>query len=338
MSKALDKFYTKAETVRRLIRMIHLEDYDIIIEPSAGDGAFCRQLPAQKTIAMDISPDTPPIIKQDFFDFDICGAALNKKILTIGNPPFGKNSSLAVKFFNHAATYSDTIAFVLPRTFRKNSISNRLDLNFHMTDEYILPKDSFYLPSGEDYGVPTVIQIWKREATPRKKIKLLASHPDFIFLGSEDFQYSTVDLKFVTSPSYLGENNAYAYGVTTLEYESIKNLKKKFPKLFSNHRVVSAKKDIVWSTVPDFAFRRAGSRAGEIFTDYASCPLEGFEFIKVLHPGVIDNFREMWKDTWDPVNLNRNAEKWDTAGQPSISRHELITSYIQKKASELKIL
>ena len=41
--------------------------------------------------------------------------------------------------------------------------------------------------------------------------------------------------------------------------------------------------------------------------------------------------REMWKNKWSPDNESRDAEKWDTAGQPSISKHEIITFYIKTK-------
>ena len=42
-----------------------------------------------------------------------------KNILIVGNPPYGKNCSTAINFFNHAVTISDFIAFIIPKTFRK---------------------------------------------------------------------------------------------------------------------------------------------------------------------------------------------------------------------------
>ena len=61
-----------------------------------------------------------------------------KSCLTIGNPPFGKNSSLAISFFNKAAEFSDIIAFILPQTFSKDSVKNRLNLSFFLIMEVIL--------------------------------------------------------------------------------------------------------------------------------------------------------------------------------------------------------
>jgi hypothetical protein len=334
----LDKFYTKEEIVKKLTNMVNLKEYDLIVEPSAGDGAFLASLPASKTIALDLFPEGPNIARQDFFEFKV-EPNKYKKVLTIGNPPFGKNSSLAVKFFNHAAKYSDTIAFVLPRTFRKSSTLNKLDLNFHLIKEQVLPKDCFYLPSGGSHSTPAIVQVWSRQTKPRQKEKLLTTHPDFTFLGSEDFRYSTVDLSVSASLGYFGATSDIFYEMGLDEYESIKILRKKYPKLFSDHRVTSAKKDIEWIRKPDFAFRRAGSRAGEIFTDYTLCPLQGFEFIKAANPQVMEIFKTMWEERWNPTNHCRLSEKWDTAGQPSISKHELISFYIEtkQKTKELEI-
>ena len=331
MGKGLDKFYTKESAVRRLIDLLDLKEYDFIVEPSAGDGAFLRQLSGFKVIALDIAPDNPKIVQRDFFEFEVGKKNKESNILTIGNPPFGKNSSLAVRFFNHAAKFSSCIAFVVPRTFRKSSLQNKLDLNFHLQEEHVLPRASFYLPTGEDYEVPTVAQVWVRKDTQRRKVNLLTRHKDFEFLGSSDFSSDNLNLKF-SSPSYYSDTSTDSYEMTTEEYESVKSLRKKFPKLFSCHRVISAKKDLAWKTIPDFAFRRAGSRAGEIFKDYEKCPTEGFDFIKAKDDNVIKVFTEMWKSKWSPDNKDRDAEKWDTAGQPSISKHELITFYNETKA------
>ena len=63
---------------------------------------FYKLLPKSTRYGIDLAPAHPDVIEQNFFDYkpDSVG-----NILTIGNPPFGKNSSLAVKFFNHAAQF-----------------------------------------------------------------------------------------------------------------------------------------------------------------------------------------------------------------------------------------
>ena len=158
-----DKFYTSQKTVEYCLAQIDLKSFDYIIEPSAGSGAFSKNIPG--CVALDIQPEDSTIIKQDFFDFTV--GSDKGKILVIGNPPFGVQNNLAIKFFNHAATFADCIAFVLPRSFRKDSIKNKLSLDFELTQETILNKNSFEL-NGTPYDVPCVFQIWAKTSQRRK--------------------------------------------------------------------------------------------------------------------------------------------------------------------------
>lgn len=158
-----DKFYTKKNISKQCIDLLNLSDFDIIVEPSAGNGSFSKQI--KNCIAYDLVPEDDSIIKQDFFELDIKQFE-GKKVLTIGNPPFGIQNNLAIKFFNKAAKYSDTIAFILPKTFMKKSIQNKLDLRFHLEKCIELPYKSFML-NGEDYGVNCIFQIWKIKNTKR---------------------------------------------------------------------------------------------------------------------------------------------------------------------------
>ncbi|MFI8667232.1 hypothetical protein ACIGGE_12420 [Qipengyuania sp. NPDC077410] len=87
---------------------------------------------------------------------------------------------MAVKFFNHAALFGDVIAMVFPLSFQKVSVQNRLDLNFHLVEEIILPKNAFIF-DGKPKHVPTVFQIWVKKDVPREKIKLATSHDDLDF-------------------------------------------------------------------------------------------------------------------------------------------------------------
>lgn len=158
-----DKFYTKPDVAKMCIDMLDLSEYDFIVEPSAGSGSFSKQI--VNCIAYDLVPEDETIIQQDFFELDI-KKFKDMKVLTIGNPPFGVQNNLAIRFFNKAAKYSDTIAFILPKSFMKESIQNKLDLNFHL-DKYIeLPYNSFLL-NCEDYGVNCVFQIWKKKDIKR---------------------------------------------------------------------------------------------------------------------------------------------------------------------------
>ena len=63
--------------------------------------------------------------------------------VVIGNPPYGKNSSLAVKFLNKASELSDTVHMILPRTFRKPSVINRINPNLHLVSDKDVDDSAF---------------------------------------------------------------------------------------------------------------------------------------------------------------------------------------------------
>jgi hypothetical protein len=177
-NEGLDKFYTKPEIVKACIS--HIKDWDtwdLVIEPSAGSGNFFEQIPSIHKYGMDIKPDCGNIDKMDFFDYT---PSTLGKILVIGNPPFGKSSSLAVKFFNHAAQWAECIAFVIPRTFRRTSIQNQLNMSFHLTyDEDIPTKPCSFVPT---MSVKCCFQIWSVQDTKREHVKLPTTHKDWDFL------------------------------------------------------------------------------------------------------------------------------------------------------------
>lgn len=144
--------------------MIDISQYDTIIEPSAGSGAFSRQI--NGCIALDLQPEEEGIIKADFLKWK--PESINKeKTLVIGNPPFGKQCSLAIKFIKHAASFASTIAFILPKSFKKESIQARIPSDFHLMHEIDIPDNSFTL-NGNEYSVPCVFQVWKQQSNVRK--------------------------------------------------------------------------------------------------------------------------------------------------------------------------
>ena len=87
---------------------------------------------------MDIEPEGENIMKQSFFDY-VPKHQSETRILVIGNPPFGRVCSMAIKFFNHAAAWADVIAFIVPRTFRKISVQNKLNTLFHLIYDEEIP-------------------------------------------------------------------------------------------------------------------------------------------------------------------------------------------------------
>ena len=190
-SRKLDQFYTcphyALEFYNNISNLLLMDEYDIILEPSAGDGSFYNLLD-ERRIGIDIDPKIPGLIKSDFFEWNY---PIDKNILTIGNPPFGKNSSLAIRFFNHAAKFSSVIAFIIPRTFRKTSVINRLDRNFHLLYDSIVPDNSFIF-DGNCYDVPCCAQIWikkdhMREKIPTYKLSYVSKWWEVVDASESDF-------------------------------------------------------------------------------------------------------------------------------------------------------
>lgn len=184
----LDKFYTIPKVTEKCLfhvsSLYKWTEWGLVIEPSAGNGSFFTRIPVDNKLGIDISPEHNDIIKQDFFTYyPPCDVG---KILVVGNPPFGKISSLAIKFFNHSAEWADVIAFIIPRTFRRVSIQNKLNTNFHLVfDEEIPMKPCSFTPP---MNVKCCFQVWEKKNTMRSIIKLPTTHNDwdFLSLGSKD--------------------------------------------------------------------------------------------------------------------------------------------------------
>lgn len=138
------------------------------IEPSAGKGVFLEAAKAAGitgAIGLDIDPKAEGIQKADFLSWQ---PTVPQKLLIFGNPPFGRQSSAAKAFIKHAAGFTGTaaIAFILPRSFVKPSMSRAFPPRFHCLWSEELAANSFEV-NGEPYDVPCVFQIWERRAIDR---------------------------------------------------------------------------------------------------------------------------------------------------------------------------
>ena len=114
------------EIIKLIKRYIKISKNDLIIEPSAGNGEFTRELKKiyKNVLSFDIEPDASDIIKQDYLELDLSN--FNNKIHIIGNPPFGRQSSLAKQFIKKSCEYCETISFILPKSFKKDSLGETL--------------------------------------------------------------------------------------------------------------------------------------------------------------------------------------------------------------------
>ena len=181
--EGLDKFYTikpyAKKCIDKVFELYETKKWDLIIEPSAGNGSFYLQIPNKNKIGIDIAPEHESIIKQDFLKYT--PPVVNSNILVIGNPPFGKICSLAIKFFNHSAQWSNVIAFIIPRTFRKISVQNKLDDMFHLVYDEDVPITPCYF--SPPMMVKCCFQVWEKRNIKRNVVELPKKHNDWNFLS-----------------------------------------------------------------------------------------------------------------------------------------------------------
>ena len=173
-----EQFYTPTDLSLQLTMKVAelIKDFEIrtVIEPAGGTGSFikaAKSLGAKEVISFDIEPKSDGVVEADFLNAELTVS----NAVTISNPPFGRNNSLSIPFFNKAARHSEYIAFIVPRSWRKWSVINRLDRNFHLIHDQELALD--YV---DDFGemlwqkarLNTCFQIWQRREDKRELVKV----------------------------------------------------------------------------------------------------------------------------------------------------------------------
>lgn len=176
---AIEQYYTSSDLAKSCVGLVEsvleMESFSLILEPSAGGGAFLEHLPDDRRVGIDIEPAHSEVTELDFFQwFPPFG---EESILTIGNPPFGQRGALATRFLDRACEFSDAVAFILPRSYNKYTFQNRVNRNFHLLES--VNCDDFELPSGEPVSIKAVFQIWEKRDLVRELILPDDSHPDF---------------------------------------------------------------------------------------------------------------------------------------------------------------
>ena len=200
----IDKYYTKPEVVNLCIETIKnnitiekdKEKKHIIIEPSAGNGAF---IDAIKTLCdnyrfYDKEPEHNDINEQDYLELAFEEFKDYEKIHIIGNPPFGRQSSLAIKFIKHSCKFCNTISFILPKSFKKDSLKKHFPLHFHLIEEKDLPTNSF-LVNDIKYDVPCVFQIWEKKDNEREVVEKLVPN-GYSFKTKKEDENLICDISF----------------------------------------------------------------------------------------------------------------------------------------------
>lgn len=167
-----DQFYTNKDIANTCVQITleklpHLSTYTWV-EPSAGSGSFIHALsPSYHRIAMDIEPMCDGIETQDFLEWE---PTVSGKNIVFGNPPFGKQSSLAKSFIKKSCTFADVIAFILPKSFTKPSMNKAFSDQFHLVHTHEITNNAFEV-NGKPYNVPCVFQIWEKRNRKRRQTK-----------------------------------------------------------------------------------------------------------------------------------------------------------------------
>jgi predicted RNA methylase len=172
-----EQYYTNSDVVdlclSEVVKHIDLQGKSIL-EPCGGTGEFIEGfmrigIPASLITSYDIEPKHPMVKLGNYLETKIPTSGM----IAITNPPFGRTSSLAKKFFEHATSHCDYICFLVPRSWRKWTVQNSLDPHYHLIADIEMPKNCFYLPDGsvnEKDVLNTVFQIWEKRPKKRRKI------------------------------------------------------------------------------------------------------------------------------------------------------------------------
>lgn len=109
----LDKYYTEDALAKYCVEKTYEilgDQWDRVIEPSAGAGAYLKYLP-EGTLAYDIAPEAEGIETRDYRTVEL---PYMERSLVIGNPPFGRANKLSVQFVKSSLKHSDYISLIQP--------------------------------------------------------------------------------------------------------------------------------------------------------------------------------------------------------------------------------
>ena len=174
-----EQFYTPPALAKQLLAEVLERVPDLtsrpFIEPAGGTGSFikaAKKLGISQISSFDIEPKHSDVTLGNFLEANIA----IKNAVTVSNPPFGRNNSLSIPFFNKAADHSDYICFIVPRSWRKWSVINRLDQRFHLIADIDLQID-YVDDSDEEISnknrLATCFQIWQKRRTKRPIVKVV---------------------------------------------------------------------------------------------------------------------------------------------------------------------
>lgn len=177
-NSTLEKYYTQTyiaelccDIFKQYIKIN--PDKDIIIEPSVGTGSFIKPLLklTNNLRCYDIDKSLFNIKNEyqnslyskyvkcnDFLSINISPTNQNK-IFVVGNPPFGRQSSTAIKFIQHMCTFCNAFGLILPKSFLKPTLYNKINNYFHLVHSTDISNNAFMF-NNRDYNVPCIFAIY----------------------------------------------------------------------------------------------------------------------------------------------------------------------------------
>ena len=186
MKPPLDKFHTRPEVAAACVALAaelcrgELGGARKWIEPAAGRGDFFRLLPPRARLAADLAPEYPGVAARDFLRWN--PRLSPRRVVAVGNPPFGRRGRDAAAFVNRAAEVAETVAFILPALFAKYSAQKRIRPDLRLVADVPLDDDSFYTRTGA-FACRCRFQVWTRRPTALPDLRLKsappAAHPHF---------------------------------------------------------------------------------------------------------------------------------------------------------------
>ena len=170
-----EQYYTPADLAQSMLQevlgLVPNLASRTILEPAGGTGAFieaAKKLGVKKFLSFDIEPKHESVVKANFLEAEVQVS----DAVTVSNPPFGRNNSLSIPFFNKAADHSEFICFIVPRSWRKWSVINRLDRRFHLIADHDIKidyEDQHGEKLSKKTALATCFQIWQRKESLRPK-------------------------------------------------------------------------------------------------------------------------------------------------------------------------
>jgi tRNA G10 N-methylase Trm11 len=186
----LDRFYTIPEVAENCTNIfkevINITQKDLIIEPSVGSGNFLSGISniTNNYIGYDIDnslfnqdyikPEYKnKVFLQDFLTLDYSKLQNEyNNIYILGNPPFGKQSSVAIKFIKYICKFCTAFGLILPKSFKKQSLQDKIPLDFSNILTIDIPENSFsYIDTSTNVSTIFCIYIKTKVREKHKKLK-----------------------------------------------------------------------------------------------------------------------------------------------------------------------